>query len=145
MYNAPCYCPPHSLFKLYPAPPLCIYSIILCCCPNLQAKGSAKQSKAKDVKYFIKHTVIFRGLATPLRPPPRRCMNECAKEREQKRARERRSGGIMCVAGFIISSLLETAALVKNLAQNLTFPLLASANKCRRERERAGEAVVLSR
>lgn len=50
--------------------------------------------------------------------------------------RERERGGI-CVAGFIISSLLETAALVKNLAQNLTFPLLASANKCKREGERA--------
>lgn len=46
----------------------------------------------------------------------------------------------MYVAGFIISSLLETAAVVKNLAQNLSFPLLASANSSQgakvRERER---------
>jgi len=51
--------------------------------------------------------------------------------------------GRMYVAGFIISStmpmslsLLETAALVKNLAQNLTFPLLVSANtrsKCKQQ------------
>lgn len=46
----------------------------------------------------------------------------------------------MYVAGFIISSLLETAALIKNLAQNLTFPLLASANKCKREGDRETEA-----
>lgn len=50
----------------------------------------------------------------------------------------------MYVAGFIISStmpmsLLETAALVKNLAQNLTFPLLVSANtrsKCKQQPKR---------
>lgn len=145
MYNAPCYCPPHSLFKLYPAPPLCIYSIILCCCPNLQAKGSAKQSKAKDVKYFIKHTVIFRGLATPLRPPPRRCMNECAKESANERECEQEWGNYVCRWVYYLIAIGNGGARKKFSAKSDISVACFRKQVQERERERAGEAVLLSR
>lgn len=98
MYNAPCYYfPPSPTFANSAPPQPSVFIALFYALSLLLSKfASEKQRKAKQKKYFIKHTVIFRGLATPLRPPPRRCMNECAKERAEVRAREQEWGNYVC-------------------------------------------------